>query len=314
MLPGSGADKILYVVTDHLGSIRVVKDGSGTVRQRFDYYPYGTVSRNWTNSSTTDNSEKRYRFGGKEIAGSSLTDLTGTGATAGAAYLDFGVRLYSPRTATWISPDPLMEKYYGFSPFVYGLDSPLYFIDPDGKDIWRFDIDGHLIDDSLIFFEDNDIIIVMTQNKSGEWEEIEESKIILPYNTLSMIEDDYVRIGVNGKFFGKEAFEIMANNTEVEWSYVSYTDKDYAEIGNSHEYKRNRVLFNSIRDRENLLEEVIHSHNNFPYPSKTDKDLYKQVKNKFPQIPLFQIYYTLMGQYIKYDNSGPIYDPSFYEF
>ena len=44
LLPGSGLDKVLYTVADHLGSVRVVKDGTGNIRQRFDYYPYGTVS------------------------------------------------------------------------------------------------------------------------------------------------------------------------------------------------------------------------------------------------------------------------------
>ena len=132
LLPGSGLDKVLYTVADHLGSVRVVKDGSGVIRQRFDYYPYGTVSYVWTNSSTTDSSEKRYRFGGKEIAGSSLTDLAGIGASPGAPYLDFGARLYSPRTATWMSPDPLMENYYGVSPFVYCLGRPLICVDFNG--------------------------------------------------------------------------------------------------------------------------------------------------------------------------------------
>ena len=50
LLPGSGSDKVLYVVKDHLGSVRVVKDGAGNIHQRFDYYPYGTVSRMWTAS------------------------------------------------------------------------------------------------------------------------------------------------------------------------------------------------------------------------------------------------------------------------
>lgn len=104
------------------------------IRQRFDYYPYGTVSRMWTASSTTDISEKRYRFGGKEIAGSSLTDLAGTGAAPGAPYMDFGARLYSPRTATWMSPDPLMEKYYGISPLIYCSGDPANYVDPNGCD------------------------------------------------------------------------------------------------------------------------------------------------------------------------------------
>lgn len=45
LLPGAGNDKVLYFVNDHLGSVRTVKDGAGTIRRWYDYYPYGrTVS------------------------------------------------------------------------------------------------------------------------------------------------------------------------------------------------------------------------------------------------------------------------------
>lgn len=169
LLAGSGADKTLFYVTDHVGSVRVVKDGAGNVRQRFDYYPYGTVSRVWTSSSTTDYSEKRYRFEGKEIAGSALMDLAGVGATPGAPYLDFGARLYSPRTATWLSQDPLAEKYYGLSPYLFCLGNPVKYVDPTGKSTYvkRLDdgtyevIDGELDDDLNVYvghYEDNEFI------------------------------------------------------------------------------------------------------------------------------------------------------------
>ena len=133
LINGSGTGNVLYYVTDHLGSVRVVKDGSGTIRQRFDYYPYGSVSRVYTNSSTTDNSIKRHRFGGKEIAGTALTDLAGTGAAPGAPYLDFGARLYSPGTATWLSVDPMAEKYYGIGPLTYCAGNPVNLVDENGK-------------------------------------------------------------------------------------------------------------------------------------------------------------------------------------
>ena len=136
LLPGTGADKILYVVKDHLGSVRVVKDGTGAVRQRFDYYPYGTVSRVWTSSATTDDSEKRYRFGGKEVAGSALTDLAGEGSAPGAPYLDFGARMYSPSNMRWMTMDPLAEKYYHISPYAYCAGNPVNLVDPEGKEIW----------------------------------------------------------------------------------------------------------------------------------------------------------------------------------
>lgn len=135
LINGSGTGNVLYYVTDHLGSVRVVKDGSGAIRQRFDYYPYGTVSRVWTSSSTTDNSEKRYRFGGKEIAGTALTDLTGSGVAPGAPYLDFGARLYSPGTASWLSVDPMAEKYYDHSPYLFCAANPIMYVDPTGESI-----------------------------------------------------------------------------------------------------------------------------------------------------------------------------------
>jgi hypothetical protein len=55
---------------------------------------------------TTDYSEKRFRFGGKEIAGTSLTDLSGIGPVTGAPYLDSGARLYSPGSTTWLTQAP----------------------------------------------------------------------------------------------------------------------------------------------------------------------------------------------------------------
>ena len=147
LINGSGTGNLLYYVTDHLGSVRVVKDGAGTVRQRFDYYPYGSVSRVYTNSSTTDNSIKRYRFGGKEIAGTSLTDLAGTGAAPGAPYLDFGARLYSPGTASWLSVDPMAEKYYPIGLSVYCLGSPISLKDPFGLSSYLSNGDWTTIDD-----------------------------------------------------------------------------------------------------------------------------------------------------------------------
>ena len=127
LLPGTGADNVLYMVTDHLGSVRVVKDGTGAVRQRYDYYPYGSVSRNW-NSNNTDTPDKRYRFGGKEIAGTVL-NVTFIGADD---YLDFSARIYSPLTAMWMSQDPLAEKYYPFTAYLFCAANPVNMMDPQG--------------------------------------------------------------------------------------------------------------------------------------------------------------------------------------
>ena len=188
LLPGSGSDKVLYVVKDHLGSVRVVKDGAGNIRQRFDYYPYGTVSRMWTASSTTDSSEKRYRFGGKEIAGSSLTDLTGIGAAPGAPYLDFGARLYSPRTATWLSPDPMLENYYDVSPYAYCAGNPIILVDIDGRSYgdyysyWGYFVGTDGLNDNKLYLID-DLGITNFQKTFQHYNNPEEKAEALSDNT-----------------------------------------------------------------------------------------------------------------------------------
>ena len=76
----------------------------------------------------------RYRFGGKEIAGKKVSVSTGApAAAAGSPYLDFGARVYDPRTAAWLAPDPLSEKYYPVSPYAYCSNDPLNRFDPDGR-------------------------------------------------------------------------------------------------------------------------------------------------------------------------------------
>ena len=98
--------------------VRVIKDGEGTVLQRFDYYPFGCESRVWTAGTSTPQSALRYRFGGKEIAGQKVNLTAGApAAAAGSPYMDYGARLYDPRTAAWLSQDPLSEKYYSISPY-----------------------------------------------------------------------------------------------------------------------------------------------------------------------------------------------------
>ncbi|MBR5955526.1 MAG: RHS repeat-associated core domain-containing protein [Bacteroidales bacterium] len=66
-----------------------------------------------------------YKFSGKE----SLTRV-------GLKLYDFGARMYSPSNMRWMTMDPLCEKYYHISPYVYCFGNPIRFVDPDGRDGW----------------------------------------------------------------------------------------------------------------------------------------------------------------------------------
>ncbi len=86
---------------------------------------YTTISARATTSSATISN--RRHFSGKE----SQSILN-----ASIPFLDFGARMYNPAIARWTTADPLSEKYYGISPYVYCLNNPTNSFDPDGKAVW----------------------------------------------------------------------------------------------------------------------------------------------------------------------------------
>ena len=67
----------------------------------------------------------RYGFNGKEKDNELSVE--------GGSY-DFGARIYDARLGRWLSTDPLSDKYPGHSPYTYALNSPIMYIDEEGKD------------------------------------------------------------------------------------------------------------------------------------------------------------------------------------
>ena len=111
-----------YHVTDHLGSVRAVVDGeSGVFLEAGKYDAYGSREEQMTGGAS--DATLRWHFTGKEDQGPDF----------GTAYTDFGARQYSPSLRRWLVPDPLSEKYYDVSPYVYCNDNPVNMVDPDGK-------------------------------------------------------------------------------------------------------------------------------------------------------------------------------------
>ncbi len=109
-----------YHITDHLGSVRAVVDGStGQVVETNDYYPFG---KRWDSSSSVTSPDNRFRFNGKEDQ-----------AEFGSSLSDYGARQYSASTGRWLAMDPLAEKYYPVSPYAFCNNNPVDLVDPDGR-------------------------------------------------------------------------------------------------------------------------------------------------------------------------------------
>ncbi len=105
-----------YFVRDHLGSVRAVVNDSGTVLETDDYYPLGGPLP--TGTSTALQPEK---YQGKEW-----------NPAASFNVYDFGARLYDPALGRWLSQDPMAEKYYPHSPYLFCAGNPMIYIDPMG--------------------------------------------------------------------------------------------------------------------------------------------------------------------------------------
>ena len=108
-----------FFITDHLGSVRVVANTSGTAEEYDHYYPLGGPIAKYS----TATSIQPLKFQGKEWGSSKGLDL-----------YDFGARRYDPATGRWLSQDPLSEKYYAHSPYLFCGANPVKFVDPEGKE------------------------------------------------------------------------------------------------------------------------------------------------------------------------------------
>ena len=106
-----------FYLKDHLGNNRVVANASGQVEQVNHYYPYGGLM-----AESTGGDVQRYKYNGKELD-----------RMLGLDWYDYGARHYDGALTMWGTMDPLCEKYYGISPYVYCGNNPINAFDPDGR-------------------------------------------------------------------------------------------------------------------------------------------------------------------------------------
>ncbi len=105
-----------------------------------------------------------YKFNGKE-----LYEETG--------FYYYGARYYDPRVSIWMSADLMAEKYPNVNGYVYCKESPVVFVDPDGRKVDTppgdyFSIDGKTylgsdnIDDKKIYISQGNKTNFLTADKT----------------------------------------------------------------------------------------------------------------------------------------------------
>ena len=110
-----------YYHPDHLGSSSYITNLDGEVAQHIEYVPFGEVFIEERNNTWNT----PYLFNAKEFD-----------EETGMYY--YGARYYEPRLSLWMSTDPLQEKYPNINTYCYTINNPIIFIDPDGKDWFKY--------------------------------------------------------------------------------------------------------------------------------------------------------------------------------
>jgi RHS repeat-associated protein len=106
--------KTYHIVSDHLGSVRLVVDPeTGDIQQRMDYDAWGRV--------THDSNPGFQPFG---FAGGLYDPETGL--------TRFGARDYDAETGRWTAKDPILFEGGDTSLYGYVLQDPINWIDPEG--------------------------------------------------------------------------------------------------------------------------------------------------------------------------------------
>ena len=135
-----------YLLKDHLGNTRQLLYGNSISTQSptltssnttIDYYPFGMEIEKMDNNysagyamSTLPGTVTPYLYNGKE-----MDRMNGLNS------YDYGARWRDGIVGGWPGVDPLAEKYYSISPYVYCKNDPVNYIDPDGMD-WYTSTDG----------------------------------------------------------------------------------------------------------------------------------------------------------------------------
>ncbi len=103
-----------YYLKDHLGNVRMVIDGNGTILQETEYFAFGLAIPRSGNDAAN-----KYQFLTRE-----KQPETG--------YIDLVKRFYDPSVGRFMQVDPVTETQENYSTYQYGWNNPILQSDPNG--------------------------------------------------------------------------------------------------------------------------------------------------------------------------------------
>ena len=195
-----------FYLKDHLGNNRVVANASGQVEQVNHYYPYGGLME-----ESTGGDVQRYKYNGKELD-----------RMLGLDWYDYGARHYDGALTMWGTMDPLCEKYYNISPYVYCGNNPINAFDPDGRVVHPADSNALAILHNTISPEDREFIVI-NENGNIDYVTMQSHKSESQNYTELM---DLVSADIIYNIYVQTEYSYMDNVGNIKSSSLSYSEPD----------------------------------------------------------------------------------------
>jgi RHS repeat-associated protein len=129
-----------------------------------DFYPFGLTFNSYSRENSTPNN---YLYNGKELQDELALNI-----------LDYGWRTYDPTIARFTAIDAFSDKYFSMTPYQYGANNPIKYVDVNG--------------DSLMLFKNGTYVATVDNGKEE----------ITGYNQLSETDKDGNESFTGGYQFG----------------------------------------------------------------------------------------------------------------
>ena len=181
-------------------SLNFISDATGYATQHLQYLPYGETFVDQHGAF-----DSRYKFSAKE-----LDDET--------QYSYFGARYYDSDLSSWLSVDPLSDKYPSTSPYMYVLGNPINLVDPNGM--------SAVGPDNYTIYEDSKTVTKQTTND--------------PTNTYTYVKSDGTEVDLgtydkvtneNGEDMVQAANSSDGSNSMYKWHDISSGNWYFPEDG-----------------------------------------------------------------------------------
>ncbi len=246
--------------------------------------------------------------------------------TASLDLYDYGARWMNAALGRFTTIDPMCEKYYGISPYMYCSANSVNRIDPDGRDEWEINQEGRIVRHDTDNKEHDAFFMVDDKNKR-----IEGKSISFKYGTVfkSFKSHDKNKHGydvyvIRGDGNGSNAYEFLADNTTVEWSLSQFGEEGCKGLNfliTSNESAEEGGITDLISKQLRYgyhMRNTSHSHpGKSRYPSglkERDGDIgfAKYVESIFGNNITPSIYIPNDGQYIPFNSNSIVKD--FYDY